>query len=63
MDSLLRPKGGTVAAGRAGRMGEVRRGTKREFERLQTERKLELMSESSVESSHELQLTSAPPKG
>jgi hypothetical protein len=35
-------------------MGEVRRGTKRVFERLQTERKLEL--ESSVESSQELQL-------
>jgi hypothetical protein len=37
-------------------MGEVRRGTKRVFERLQTERKLEVESESSVESSEELQL-------
>jgi hypothetical protein len=44
-------------------MGEVRRGTKRVFERLQTERKLEVASKLSVESSQELQLTNAPPKG
>ena len=43
-------------------VGEGRRETKRVFERLQTERKLEVELESSVESSQKLQLTNAPQK-
>ena len=46
---------------KGGKIGEVRRETKRVFERLQwTERKLEVELESSVESSQNLQLRNAP---
>lgn len=44
---------------KGGEIGEVRRETKRVFERRQTERKLEVELESSVESSQKFQLTNA----